>query len=78
MDFYAVASLRENHTGWSLLRWRTEATTSHAVLSHLTAAEADLYCALQRNVHGPSVRLKQELLRWDWVESRLPASGATK
>ncbi|MBG6224324.1 hypothetical protein IWX63_000879 [Arthrobacter sp. CAN_A2] len=52
-------------------RWGMETKPSRARLTRLTAAEADLYSALQQDVYGPSLRLEQELLRWDWVESRL-------
>ena len=49
-----------------------EDSPSRAVLTRLTHAELALYTALQRDEFGQSVRLEQELLRWDWVMERLP------
>lgn len=51
--------------------WGTEPTPSRAVLTRLTTAEASLYRALQENAYGSSVRLEQELIRWDWAMIRL-------
>jgi hypothetical protein len=51
--------------------WGTEPSPSRAALSRLTAAESVLYAALGRDEHGKSVRLEQELIRWDWALDRL-------
>jgi len=63
---------------WTKRRcWRTgtaggtEPTPSRAVLTRLTAPEAELYRVLQQDVYGPSVRLEQELIRSDWAVIRL-------
>ncbi|MFJ6001705.1 Wadjet anti-phage system protein JetD domain-containing protein [Arthrobacter sp. NPDC092385] len=52
-------------------RWGTEPTPSRVDLTRLTAAEAEMYRALQQDVYGPSVRLEQELIRWNWAEGAL-------
>ncbi|MFP5367915.1 MAG: Wadjet anti-phage system protein JetD domain-containing protein, partial [Actinomycetes bacterium] len=52
--------------------WGHEPSPSKAVLGRLTVEETGLYEALAKNRHGASVRLEQELLRWDWVLERLP------
>lgn len=51
--------------------WGTEPSPSRAVLGRLTGEEAGLYDALRHDVHGASVRLEQELVRWDWALERL-------
>jgi hypothetical protein len=56
-------------------RWGTESTPTRAVLTRLTVTEAELYRTLQEDVHGPAVRLEQELIQWDWAQSRLFAGG---
>lgn len=52
--------------------WGSEPAPSHATLTRLTVAEAAVYQGLRDNVHGPAVRLEQELIRWDWALDRLP------
>jgi hypothetical protein len=51
--------------------WGSEPSPSRAVLSRLTADESALYEALGRDTLGKSVRLEQELIRWDWALERL-------
>ncbi|MFE5836661.1 Wadjet anti-phage system protein JetD domain-containing protein [Arthrobacter sp. NPDC056493] len=55
--------------------WGTEPSPSRAVLSRLTEEEAALYEALGNDAYGPSVRLEQELIRWDWALERLHPPG---
>ena len=55
--------------------WVTEPSPSKAVLTRLTEVEAVLYQALGDDSYGPSVRLKQELIRGDWAQERLPSTG---
>ncbi|WP_434613823.1 Wadjet anti-phage system protein JetD domain-containing protein [Arthrobacter sp. A5] len=52
--------------------WGREDTPTRAALSHLTPAESTVYADLQAGSHQPSLRLEQELLRWDYVLARLP------
>lgn len=52
-------------------RWGTEPTPSRAALTRLTAEESDVYQALQDDQYGASVRLEQELIRWEWAAERL-------
>lgn len=47
--------------------WGTEPAPSRAALGRLTAKEAALYDALGKDSFGTSVRLEQELIRWDWA-----------
>lgn len=51
--------------------WGNEPSPSRAALTRLTAEESALYEALGRDTFGKSVRLEQELLRWDWALERL-------
>jgi hypothetical protein len=51
--------------------WGSEPSPSGAVLGRLTGEEAELYDALRHDVYGASVRLEQELIRWDWALARL-------
>ncbi|MHA7224224.1 Wadjet anti-phage system protein JetD domain-containing protein [Arthrobacter sp. RHLT1-20] len=51
--------------------WGREPAPSRAALGRLTAGESALYDALGRDTFGPSVRLEQELVRWDWAVERL-------
>lgn len=51
--------------------WVREQSPSRATLTALRPEELALYTALTDDLHGPSVRLEQELLRWDWVLPRL-------
>lgn len=51
--------------------WGSEPSPSRAVLTRLTADEADLYEALGNGTYGLAVRLEQELIRWDWALARL-------
>ena len=51
--------------------WGTEPSPSRAALSRLTTEESALYEALGRDQFGQSVRLEQELIRWDWALDRL-------
>ncbi len=51
--------------------WGSEPTPSSAELPRLTSEEALIYRALRDHVHGPAVRLEQELIRWDWAIERL-------
>ncbi|XTR53425.1 Wadjet anti-phage system protein JetD domain-containing protein [Pseudarthrobacter sp. So.54] len=48
---------------------------SRAALSRLTAEESALYAALGRNRFGTSVRLEQELIRWDWALEQLSSAN---
>ncbi|THJ66831.1 hypothetical protein E8P82_07865 [Arthrobacter echini] len=52
-------------------RWDVEPSPSRAVLTRLTAEESVVYDALRDDRHGPSVRLEQELIRWQWALDRL-------
>lgn len=52
--------------------WSSEPTPSRAALSRLTTEESALYEALGNDQFGKSVRLEQELIRWDWASERLP------
>ncbi|WP_026532464.1 Wadjet anti-phage system protein JetD domain-containing protein [Arthrobacter sp. H41] len=54
--------------------WGTEPTPSRAELTRLTGPEGELYRALRNDVHGPSVRLEQELIGWDYAVARLASS----
>jgi hypothetical protein len=51
--------------------WVGEPSPSRAVLTRLTAEETTVYEALGSDSFGKSVRLEQELIRWDWVLKRL-------
>jgi hypothetical protein len=51
--------------------WGSEPTPSRAALARLTSDEATLYDALGSDRFGKSVRLEQELIRWDWALERL-------
>lgn len=51
--------------------WVSEPTPSKAPLSRLTSDESTLYEGLRRDAFGTSVRLEQELVRWDWALARL-------
>ena len=51
--------------------WGTEPTPSRAALNRLTDEESALYEALGSDQFGRSVRLEQELVRWDWAVERL-------
>jgi hypothetical protein len=55
--------------------WGSEPTPSRAALTRLTADEAALYEALGSDRFGKSVRLEQELVRWDWALERLLGAG---
>jgi hypothetical protein len=58
--------------------WGSETSPSRATLSRLTAEESELYAALGSHQFGPSVRLEQELIRWDWALERLLGGGKTR
>jgi hypothetical protein len=51
--------------------WGTEPAPSRAALHRLTVEESALYEALGSDRFGQSVRLEQELIRWDWALERL-------
>ncbi|AOT03675.1 hypothetical protein ASPU41_10380 [Arthrobacter sp. U41] len=51
--------------------WGSEPTPSRAALGRLTAEESTLYESLGSDRFGKSVRLEQELIRWDWALDRL-------
>jgi len=51
--------------------WGHEPSPSLAALSRLTPEESALYAALGNDSFGKSVRLEQELIRWDWALERL-------
>ncbi|MDQ0870120.1 hypothetical protein QFZ70_002593 [Arthrobacter sp. V1I9] len=51
--------------------WGSEPSPSKAALSRLTLEETKLYDALRHDGYGTSVRLEQELVRWDWALERL-------
>lgn len=51
--------------------WGTEPSPSKAPLGRLTAEESALYTALANDAFGASIRLEQELIRWDWALGRL-------
>lgn len=51
--------------------WVSEPSPSRAALSRLTVEESALYEGLRRDAYGVSVRLEQELIRWDWALERL-------
>jgi hypothetical protein len=55
--------------------WGREPSPSRAMLSRLTAEESALYEALGSDAYGSSVRLEQELIRWDWALERLLPGG---
>jgi hypothetical protein len=55
--------------------WGHEPSPSRAALSRLTPEESTLYEALGRDTFGRSVRLEQELIRWDWALERLLPGG---
>lgn len=55
--------------------WGSEPAPSRAALTRLTADEAALYEALGSDAHGQSVRLEQELIRWDWALEQLLDAG---
>jgi hypothetical protein len=54
--------------------WGSEPSPSRAALGRLTAEESALYEALGSDRFGPSVRLEQELISWDWAVERLRIS----
>ncbi|XAS68104.1 Wadjet anti-phage system protein JetD domain-containing protein [Micrococcaceae bacterium Sec5.7] len=58
--------------------WGSEPAPSRAALGRLTAEESALYDALGSNQFGQSVRLEQELVRWDWASERLLGGGKTR
>jgi hypothetical protein len=51
--------------------WGREPSPSRGALARLTVQERALYEALGNDAFGPSVRLEQELIRWDWALERL-------
>lgn len=51
--------------------WGREPSPSRASLKRLTTEESELYAALGNDSFGKSVRLEQELIRWDWALERL-------
>lgn len=51
--------------------WGAEPAPSRAALTRLSAEESALYEALGNDRYGPSVRLEQELINWDWALERL-------
>ncbi|WP_285314249.1 Wadjet anti-phage system protein JetD domain-containing protein [Pseudarthrobacter sp. fls2-241-R2A-168] len=51
--------------------WGTEPSPSKAPLGRLTAEESALYTALANDAFGASIRLEQELIRWDWALGKL-------
>lgn len=51
--------------------WGREPSPSRTALARLTVEERALYEALGNDAFGPSVRLEQELIRWDWALDRL-------
>ena len=51
--------------------WGHEPSPSRAALTRLTPEERALYEALGNDTFGESVRLEQELIRWDWALERL-------
>jgi hypothetical protein len=51
--------------------WGHEPSPSRAELTRLTPEERALYEALEDDTYGPSIRLEQELVRWDWALERL-------
>jgi hypothetical protein len=51
--------------------WGSEPSPSRATLPRLTAPENAVYEALGNDSFGKSVRLEQELIRWDWALERL-------
>ena len=52
-------------------QWVTEPSPTRRSLAYLTADEASLYRDLVEGVHGPSVRLEQERVRFSVLESAL-------
>lgn len=54
--------------------WGSEPAQSTAGLGRLTGDEAALYEKLRNDAYGPSVRLEQELIRWDWALEQLAVS----
>lgn len=55
--------------------WGIEPKQSRAELARLSAAESALYEAFRNDTYGSSVRLEQELIRWDWALDRLLPGG---
>jgi hypothetical protein len=55
--------------------WGREPSPSRTALTRLTPEERALYEALSRDTFGESVRLEQELIRWDWALERLLSRG---
>ncbi len=53
--------------------WGSEPSPSRAALSLLTDEESALYEALGNDSFGNSVRLEQELIRWDWALEKFGA-----
>jgi hypothetical protein len=51
--------------------WGREPSPSRAELARLGVEERALYEALGNDAFGSSVRLEQELIRWDWALDRL-------
>jgi len=51
--------------------WSEESSPSKAALTRLGAKESMLYKALGNQTYGQSVRLEQELIRWEWALQRL-------
>ena len=59
-------TLREHRDAWG-----KEPSPSRAAVTRLTAEESALFEALGNDAFGPSVRLEQELIRWNWALDRL-------
>lgn len=52
-------------------RWGIEGTPTNAALSRLDAGDQEVYDDLVTDRFGPSVRLEQERIDWDWALARL-------
>lgn len=57
-------------------RWVTEPKQTHRELANLTPPELALYHDLLSGRLGPSVRLEQEVIGYQWVQSSLARLGA--
>ncbi|GAB3539021.1 DUF3322 and DUF2220 domain-containing protein [Arthrobacter tecti] len=57
-------------------RWVSESSPVRAELLRLNSAETSVYRSLCDDVHGPAVRLEQEVIRWDWVLDRLAQTSS--
>jgi len=57
------------------LFWGREPKPARAALTRLTFEEQAVYTALATDEYGPSIRLEQEHIQWEWARERLLPGG---